>query len=513
LGNMDSLIKNRYRIVKHLGSGGFGDTFLAEDTDLPSKRPCVIKQLKPVNNNPQVYQGVKERFEREAVILEKLGEANSQIPTLYAYFEEQGQFYLVQEWIDGETLTEQAGKFSETQVKTILAECLSILENVHHQGIIHRDIKPDNIILRYHDDKPVLIDFGAVKETMGTTMTASGRQTSSIVIGTPGFMPSEQSIGRPVFSSDLYSLALTMIYLLTGKNPPEMPTDLATGEIQWRQDAPQVSPQFADVLDKAIATHPRDRFLSARAMLNALSGGVSSLPETTLSASPNPPPTRVQNSPPTSIPTIPLVAPQPAKSQEWQKSLVLGGVIGGLTLIGLVAAALILKNQPPTLTSQTPLPSPTTQSQTFNPTPTPIPPTPTPYSTPTPIPPTPTPYIPTPTPQPTVNKPSPEQTLINYYNAINRGDYGEAWNMLPSSLQNNPRVHPDGFQSFKSWFQKTTPITVNSVQQVRQSTNTALVKVRYRYVLNSRSRSMSLSYNLVWNSSQQRWLIESVRKN
>jgi serine/threonine protein kinase len=188
---MEQILANRYQIIKHLGSGGFGDTFLAQDTHLPSQRICVIKQLKPINNNPQIYQLVKERFKKEAVILEELGN-HPQIPSLYAYFEEAGQFYLVQEYVEGETLSQLVkiqGIQNENIVKNILIETLKILEYIESKNIIHRDIKPDNIIIRKRDKMPILIDFGAVKETMGTEIYPRGNSASSIIIGTPGYMP------------------------------------------------------------------------------------------------------------------------------------------------------------------------------------------------------------------------------------------------------------------------------------------------------------------------------------
>ena len=223
-----TLLNNRYQVLRVLGSGGFGKTFLAEDTQMPSSKRCVIKQLIPVINNPQLYQLVQERFQKEASILEELGDRHSQIPRLYAYFSEGGEFYLVQEYIEGQTLSEklqQQGVFNEVTVKEILINILQILEYVHSKGIVHRDIKPDNIILRFSDSKPVLIDFGAVKVTMNTEMSPSGNSSQSIVIGTPGFMPMEQIAGRPLFSSDLFSLGLTAIYLLTGKIPQDLPTE------------------------------------------------------------------------------------------------------------------------------------------------------------------------------------------------------------------------------------------------------------------------------------------------
>lgn len=268
-----TLLNNRYQIISELGSGGFGETFLAEDTQMPSRRRCVIKQLKPVTGDPQTYKLVQERFGREAAVLEQLGEKNSQIPKLYAYFEFQGEFYLVQEWISGETLTnklQKAGQFSDRQVRDLLASLLPVLEFVHSHKILHRDIKPDNIMFRQIDGLPVLIDFGAVKETMNTVVTASGSGVPSIAIGTPGFMPAEQAAGRPVYSSDLYALGMTGIYLLTGKMPQELETDSRTGQLLWRNYAPQVTPNLALVLDRAVRFNPGDRYYSAQEMLKAL---------------------------------------------------------------------------------------------------------------------------------------------------------------------------------------------------------------------------------------------------
>ena len=281
-----TLLNDRYGIIKKLGEGGFGDTFLAEDTQMPSKRRCVIKQLKPITTNPQIWQLVQERFEREAAILEKLGESNQQIPRLYAYFTTAGQFYLVQEWIEGQTLTQkvqQQGTLSENFVREILVSVLPVLDYVHSHRIVHRDIKPDNIILRQSDGKPVLIDFGAVRETIGTVITTGGNTARSIVIGTPGFMPSEQAAGRAVHGSDLYSLGLTAIYLLTGKLPQELETDPERDEILWQQHALNVSPGLAGALNKAIQSHPRDRYSSAKEMLWALQSNTSPIPATVFS--------------------------------------------------------------------------------------------------------------------------------------------------------------------------------------------------------------------------------------
>ncbi|NET72570.1 MAG: protein kinase [Sphaerospermopsis sp. SIO1G2] len=259
-------------MIEVLGSGGFGETSLAEDIHLPSRKRFVIKELKPINNDTQTSILVQQRFEREAAILENLGENSDQIPTLYAYFPENGKFYLVQEWIQGQTLSniiESQGKLDETTVKEILLSLLSVLDYVHSKGIIHRDIKPDNIIIRSKDNKPVLIDFGAVKETIRTVVNPAN-QTQSIVIGTPGYMPSEQAIGRPVYATDIYSLGLTAIYLLTGIPPQELETDPQTGKILWQEQTAGISPEMVEVLTKAIEPRPSDRYSTASKMLNAL---------------------------------------------------------------------------------------------------------------------------------------------------------------------------------------------------------------------------------------------------
>jgi serine/threonine-protein kinase len=364
-----TILNHRYRVVRVLASGGFGDTFLAEDSFLPSKRLCVIKQLKLLSNNSQVYEIVQARFQREAAILEELGRASSQIPELYAYFEESGRFYLVQEWIEGQTLASKVrreGVVSEFAVKQLLEKTLPVLGHIHDRGIIHRDIKPDNVILRHSDGLPVLIDFGAVKESVGTMVNSQGQTVSSIVIGTPGYMPPEQGVGRPLFSSDLYSLGLTCIYLLTGKQPQELPTNHHTGEFAaWRTYAPTVSDQLTEILDRSIRYHPRDRFVTAQDMLAALQATmapatvmapvvvvsptgatvtpvppVASIPPTHphLSAPPVAPSPSLPSTPPTSLvsPSVPPTQVRPASDRPSERSaraLVAAGMTATLVAI------------------------------------------------------------------------------------------------------------------------------------------------------------------------------------
>ena len=240
---------------------------------MPSRRKCVVKQLKPVQDNPQIYQLVKERFQREAAILETLGDGFDQIPHLYAYFSEGDQFYLVEEWVEGETLTQTVhshGTLPESKIRTILIQTLPVLGYIHQKRMVHRDIKPDNIIIRQQDQKPVLIDFGAVKETMSTVVNSQGNSARSIVVGTPGFMPSEQMAGRPLFSSDLYSLGMTAIFMLTGKVPQDLETDPVSGQLSWQQFASSLSPAFAALINRSIQMNPSDRFQTADQMLASL---------------------------------------------------------------------------------------------------------------------------------------------------------------------------------------------------------------------------------------------------
>ena len=267
------ILANRYRIIRPLGQGGFGKTFLAEDIYMPEPRPCVVKQLIFATDDQQIYQRATELFQKEAAILQKLGELSNQIPKLYAYFVEEGSFYLVEELIVGKTLKEKLeveGKLDEETVKDLLISLLPVLELVHSHKKIHRDIKLENIILRQHDNKPVLIDFGAVKESTNTELGRRGDSQPSIIIGTPAFMAPEQREGYPVYSSDLYSLALTAICLLTGEKNPKYMIDPSNGRIDWPQYSPDITPSLAEILDKAISIRCRDRYESAGKMKEAL---------------------------------------------------------------------------------------------------------------------------------------------------------------------------------------------------------------------------------------------------
>ena len=191
------LLDHRYKLIKVLANGGFGETYIAQDTKRPGNPICVVKHLKPSSPDPKIFTTAKRLFNSEAETLEKLGDYD-QIPRLLAYFVENQEFYLVQEFIEGHPLGEELilGKgWNETQVIYLLHEVLGILKIVHNQDVIHRDIKPDNIIRRDSDGKLVLVDFGAVKQFRSSYMLPGVNLTATVAIGTPGYMPTEQSIG------------------------------------------------------------------------------------------------------------------------------------------------------------------------------------------------------------------------------------------------------------------------------------------------------------------------------
>ncbi|KAB8332565.1 serine/threonine protein kinase [Scytonema tolypothrichoides VB-61278] len=270
---LGTTLRGHYEIIKFLGRG-FSETYLAQDQDLPGKPYCIVKQLKPQLWDPFVLQTATRLFETEAQVLYKLGN-HDQIPRLLAHFEENGEFYLVQEFIDGDILNKDIipGKqWSEDKVINFLQDILKILEFVHQQNIIHRDIKPSNIIRRTSDGKLVLIDFGAVKEKINTFRPNS--QGKTVPIGTPGYVPNEQAIGNPEFNSDIYALGITAIQALTGILPKQLPKDPETHEVVWR-NLVQIQPQLADILDKMVRCDSRKRYQSVNEVLQALSSLVT----------------------------------------------------------------------------------------------------------------------------------------------------------------------------------------------------------------------------------------------
>ena len=257
------LLDGRYRIASKLGEGGFGHTYLAHDTRIPNEPLCVVKHLQPASGDREYLQVANRLFTTEAQTLAQLGD-HDRIPRLLAYFEQAGEFYLVEEFVEGRSLELElvrGYRLGEAQVIQILDDLLSILEYIHSHGVIHRDIKPDNIIRRKSDGKLVLIDFGAIKQVQ-TQMNQEGQTAATVAIGTLGYMPSEQAQGKPRPNSDLYAIGVICIQALTGLHPRELQEDYQTGELIWQHLVPNKS-GLVEVLTKMTRYHYKDRYESA----------------------------------------------------------------------------------------------------------------------------------------------------------------------------------------------------------------------------------------------------------
>jgi eukaryotic-like serine/threonine-protein kinase len=270
-------LSGRYHITNELGRGGFGATFIATDMQRPGNPQCVVKQFKPLTSDPYTLQEAKRLFDLEAEMLELLGK-HDQIPQLLAHFEENKEFFIVQEFIEGYDISQELPPFkpvkTEAEVIQLIREILQVLAFVHKQEVIHRDIKPSNIRRRNSDRKIILIDFGAVKRITTQMTNSQGHSSFTVAVGSPGYMPSEQASQKPQYSSDIFAVGIIAIQALTGINPPAygtkgLPQNASTGEINWR-DQVQVSPQLGEFLDTMVRYDFRQRFPTAEVALQAL---------------------------------------------------------------------------------------------------------------------------------------------------------------------------------------------------------------------------------------------------
>jgi len=267
-----TILQQCYLLKEKLGSGGFGETYLAEyPHDFSERQKCVVKVLKP-NGKDDSDRGGSFKHQAEilirlgAEILIRLGKEHDQTPKYIDHFEENGDFYIVQEYIDGHDLSNEmtVGKpWSEDEAIELLQEVLEVLAYVHHEGVIHRDIKPSNIMRRYSDNKRILIDFGAAKEEI-----SGANISSTIKSGTRPYMPSEQSQGNPQPASDIYAVGLIAIQALTGLAVDKISID-NNSEFMW-SDAVNVSKWLADILTKMVRYDFRHRYRDATEALNAL---------------------------------------------------------------------------------------------------------------------------------------------------------------------------------------------------------------------------------------------------
>jgi serine/threonine protein kinase len=280
-----TILQNRYHIIHIIGQGGFGRTYLAEDQRRFNEL-CVLKELIALSTGTSGGEKAQELFEREAAILYQI--EHPQIPKFREKFAQNEKLFLVQDFVAGKTyrnlLRERQDvgtTFTEAEVLHLLRTLLPVLSYIHGQGIIHRDISPENMILRESDSLPVLIDFGVVKEL--ATKLQSSSPTPVTTVGKLGYAPSEQmQTGRAYPSSDLYALAVTTIVLLTGKEPADL---FDEQELIWNwQQWATVKPEFAQILQRMLSYLPGERYQSAADVTQALLNlGYSSQPAANLS--------------------------------------------------------------------------------------------------------------------------------------------------------------------------------------------------------------------------------------
>ena len=396
-----TILQNRYRVLSILGQGGFGRTYLAEDQGRFNEL-CALKELLPPQDNAYALNKSKELFQREAQTLYQI--QHPQIPQFRATFEQDQRFFLVQDYVEGKTYRAllddrktQGYVFSEAEVIQILQQVLPVLSYIHGQGIIHRDIAPDNIMLRQSDLLPVLIDFGVVKE-LATRIQSPDTVRQSTTVGKLGYAPTEQmQTGRAYPNSDLYALAVTIVVLLTGREPQEL-FDETTMTWRW-QRLVTVTPGFAMVINRMLSYRTTDRYQSSQDVLQAIQSPprVTPVPQTPppMPTQPQPQP---QQHPSSGIDTVavgrrgnidPIATPTsitrpdptiPSRGSLWDDPWAVGAIGTGLVLLtGLGSWTLVRALMNPQVAS-TPTPSQTivvvpspTITPSVRPTPTPSP--------------------------------------------------------------------------------------------------------------------------------------------
>jgi serine/threonine protein kinase len=272
-----------YYAIQPLGQGQAARTFLAIDVCKPSQPRCIVKQFAPQPGSGINFQAAAELFRREATRLDELGD-HEQIPRLIAHFEEQDRLCLVQEYIEGQNLAQEVattGGFSQAKTEDLLRQILPVLRYIHNHRVIHRDIKPANIIRRSQSQQLVLVDFGAAKLTVSPI--GGGAARSGTVIGSARYAAPEQTLGKATYASDIYSLGLTCLNLITLVDPFDLYSDVENKWV-WRDflaDAQAIDSQLADVLDRMVATDLSKRYQSVAEVLKDLDRSGSSSSSTT----------------------------------------------------------------------------------------------------------------------------------------------------------------------------------------------------------------------------------------
>ncbi|MFB2937587.1 protein kinase [Aerosakkonemataceae cyanobacterium BLCC-F154] len=270
---LGDLLDNRYQIIQVLSIGAFGRTYIAEDTLLPSSPKRIIRHLKPSKNDPQFLLFIQQIFCQETKVLETLGQ-HDQIPEVLAFFADDQGFYLVQELFSGQLLSNlvtsnqnRSKHWTETQVIQLLREVLDILDFIHTQGIIHCDIKPNNLIKRADSGKICLLDFGAVQPIYRTENNSN--QQINFDIQPAGYIPAEQLAYQPQPNSDIYALGMIAIQALTGIHPTKLKIDSISQEISWQHLA-YVSDELAKILNQMVRSSYHERYQSAAEVLQSI---------------------------------------------------------------------------------------------------------------------------------------------------------------------------------------------------------------------------------------------------
>ncbi len=358
--NPGTLLQSRYRIAKKLGEGGMGAVYRAWDVRLDAS--AAIKEMVPQPGlDPRALEGLRQQFRQEAVVLARLSHPN--LVRVTDFFEEDGSVYLVMDFVEGENLAERIareGAQDEHQVITWAEQLLDALAYCHGEGILHRDIKPQNVVIR-PDGRAVLVDFGLVK-----LWDPRDPRTQTVMrgMGTPEYAPPEQydalGQGHTAPSSDIYSLGATLYHALTGHAPPTATMRVVNPDalIPLRQVVPHVSNKMEQIITQATQLQPRMRYQSAQEMRAALAG--QSPPPTvrqdTFEPAVSPDPTRVMPDRPVTTPfdeeyTPP--APPPRRKRAWLWWVAGAGALllcGAIVLIGGFLASMALTPPTPTIT-------------------------------------------------------------------------------------------------------------------------------------------------------------------
>ena len=456
IGNM---LLSRYHITELLGGGGFSDTYLAKDIALPGEPYCVVKHLCPKEQQQGILQVAQQLFEREAKVQYQLSQ-NPQIPTLFAHFEQDNQFFLVQEYIEGHDIAEElieGQSMNEASALTLVHDILTALAILHDEQCIHRDLKPHNLRRRSRDQNIILIDFGAVKEIRHLTLLPNGETSRTVAIGSPGYMPAEQVAGKPKLASDIYAVGMIGIHAVTGHSPMYFDEDPMTGELLWQHEA-RICDDFKAVLRKMTHPYHMNRYANAREALAAIKEISLKNPEITQ-------PMRAIADPTTQIQGTQIATQVNQKSgaanvAPYRKRYILIAIIAAIALTTITLTPIIfpwLDDNISLLVS---------------------------------------------------GRPSPTRAVKQYYQGINDRQLSTTWKQLTASKQSEG----GGFKSYLEWWNQVDSVHIKEIELISKTSETATVKVELWYGMKNGEATQELKtlFSLIWDSSRQTWMINAV---